>query len=255
MQAGANSVQINALTNATLGMFPPCRLKLVLACSLSFCHGWANVVSLMRFGGFGSMMTGNLLFFSRSIVMAKWSDTYYYMALIGSYMLGFVLYRVVIVATHFHHPSSVAALLVFLLLLATDVMNNAMQESTELRFIFCFASAGLGCVNAVAMIVTGLTTHLMTLSLQKTVMLAIDLGLGVGIRANKVAAIMEPLALVCSHVAGTVVGAALTFRAHLVEWSFTPLAFSFAVVLFAHDIAYAKVKRTGRLHGKGGVAS
>jgi hypothetical protein len=68
-------------------------------------------------------------------------------------------------------------MLVVGLLFATDAL---LYFAGQHRLLMCLVASAMGCVNAVVMVVNGHTTHVLTLQLQRAVMLAVDLALGVG---------------------------------------------------------------------------
>jgi uncharacterized membrane protein YoaK (UPF0700 family) len=238
---------------------------------LAVCHGWASFVSFSRFGGFASMMTGNLLFGAGAVVntignMASSSssnvssagassggidDVLFFSTLLASYSCGLVLYRVTLVLTRFHDSATVSAILIMCLLVATDAL---LYLASQHRLLMCIVAAAMGCVNAVVMVVNGHTTHVLTLQLQRAVMLAVDLLLGVGgteakTKQKKLLALLEAVSLITSFLAGAVVAASL------VSWGaehfqFSPIGVVFGVILSLHDCEHdaeqKKVEKAAR---------
>lgn len=81
-------------------------------------------------------------------------------------------------------------------------MGSSGRASTDLPGQVCFAAAGLGIVNAVAVKVHGVATHMITVHLQRTLGCGMDLLLKSGKPEAKRKAMWEGVPIILSFVAG-----------------------------------------------------
>ena len=200
-------------------------------------------------------------------------------SVLGSYCFGFILYRCLTTLMGFYISSSALALVVALLLLTVDVIHAATDAHGG--FEVCFAAVALGIVNvrraapnprpqtlglvvaaepdargssplflslqATALIVHGITTQMITISLQKLLTSAMDLVFQVGKRPAKCDAIKETGLLIGSFALGACIGAVLYDRALYRDWVFSPLAAIFFVLLVAHDYVHAAAMQVKKM--------
>jgi len=211
--------------------------KLQLACLLAVAQGWTSMECLLIYKTFASIMTGNMLLVLRDWISGDDRGYAVHLAVLASYAFGFVLYRGLTTLMGFYTSSTALGAVVALLLFAVDFVRAAGHLHS--RFEVCFAATALGIVNATALVVHGITTHMVTITLQKLFMSIMDVAFRVGKRDAKYKAIRESGVLVGSFGTGAAIGAALYTRAGYTKWVFSSLAVTFFVLLVAHDYVFA----------------
>lgn len=132
--------------------------------------------------------------------------------------------------------ASAIAVICAALFVAVDITRVYWVRSP---FQVCYAAVALGIVNAVALKVHGLTTHMITVHTQKTVLFVMDLVFKD--EKTKVDAkckgIRESTALAGSFLGGAVGGASL-MAIPIDNWRFSALGALFFLLLCAHDFVY-----------------
>ena len=62
-----------------------------LCLGFAFTTGWVDVLCTLRFGAFGTMMTGNSIYLAKSAVSGAYTDLLFYSAVIVCYCAGVVV--------------------------------------------------------------------------------------------------------------------------------------------------------------------
>ena len=230
--------------------------KLQLACGLAFAHGWASLLCLIVYRTFASIMTGNVLSLATDCFgaiplwaehISQWNafattlSTAYYRqqcavhgSVFASYCLGLALYRVINTLLGRWASASAIALICSSLFVAVDVTRMYVTTSA---FEVSFAAVALGIVNAVAIKVHGLTTHMITIHTQKMVLTLMDLFFEAEFPDAKCKGLRETTALVASFAGGAAGGAA-SMAIPIDNWRFSALGALFFLLLCAHDFVY-----------------
>ena len=136
--------------------FSKARCHHLLIMSLAFTHGAANVVCLIQFGIFASIMTGNTLSAARAFGASQAADGAYYSSVVGAYFVGVVAAQPAIVQKS--RMSAIAPIPIALGAF-TDLARWASGGS---RYGALVLMPMLGFVNAVTQSVDGVATHLYT---------------------------------------------------------------------------------------------
>ena len=232
--------------------------KLPLACCLAVGHGWASATCLIVYRTYASIMTGNVLSLATDCIAAIpiWTDqinefspmrgmltSHYYRqqcavhgSVFSSYCFGIAVYRVLNTLLGRRASASAIAVICAALFVAVDITRVYWVRSP---FQVCYAAVALGIVNAVALKVHGLTTHMITVHTQKTVLFVMDLVFKdektkVDVKCK---GIRESTALAGSFLGGAVGGASL-MAIPIDNWRFSALGALFFLLLCAHDFVY-----------------
>lgn len=113
----------------------------------AFLTAWANVALFTTYQTFATMMTGNSLWFARSLVDRQFGMVGYYASVIFSYCLG--------LAIHQKQPKTRVASLIFLLFAASQFIPLKVVAVSMLAM-------GFGIINSLGQDVTGTLTFVLT---------------------------------------------------------------------------------------------
>lgn len=210
--------------------------RVLLACGFAFTTGWVDVLCTMRFGAFGTMMTGNSIFVAKSIVSGSFADLLFYTSVVVCYCIGVVLHRVLDHALGERTSALAAAIPVATCCVLVDVCHAALGPS---RYYVCFVSVACGCVNVVSQKIAGVVTNAVTGNLQKLSSACWEhvmyKPLGPGCRRHVFITAVVHVSFL-SGIGLSAVSLNLVGDTHL---NFIPPAFAFTLLLWGHDCAYA----------------
>merc|ERR1712096_330414 len=131
--------------------------KFLLSCGASFASGWVNVLCLVRFKTFATMMTGNLIYLTEAIVDRSQSELLFYAATLLSYYAGSWLYHGLDLALHHRSSASAVAPVVLLLVVGPDASTMLMAPAQWHVWPVC---AGMGVVTSITAEVDGMITNM-----------------------------------------------------------------------------------------------
>lgn len=141
--------------------------------SLAFLAGISDVICHRRHGCFANMMTGNTIQAANALSTLRWADMAFHLCLLGSYMVGFGIYRAVDWTSQQHYERQrgkkrrmtpeIVAPIVFTIF----AMYDALACTTSRRWTVPVLVAGSAMVNAAGLESTGSVTNMMTGNLQK----------------------------------------------------------------------------------------
>eukprot|EP00947_MAST-08B_sp_MAST-8B-sp1_P003116 g3116.t1 len=152
--------------------------------SLAFVNGWADVLTMLRYFAFATVMTGNSIYLVEAIARGCWHDVMVYTLLIFAFALGVVTYRAIsrAMATRWFRrrvknwrigPATVIAPIVLLMYLTADLAYYGGDNAGDKHF-HCGKTprAGvwgilpvtyaMGAVNSVSVTVDKTTTNSIT---------------------------------------------------------------------------------------------
>lgn len=213
--------------------------RVLLAMGFAFTTGWVDVLCTLRFGAFGTMMTGNSIFMAKSVVSGSATDFCFYFSAIACYCLGVCIHRHTDYIRGDRTSALSAACVVAPCCLAVDVCRYLFGPS---RYYVCFISVACGVVNVVSQTVAGVVTNAVTGNLQKlsnfcwemVFLPHCDIG-----RACKRHAMIT--ALVTSSFLLGIGLSAITLNTDFggANLNWFPVAAVFTLLLWGHDLAYA----------------
>ena len=221
--------------------------RVLLACGFAFATGWVDVLCTVRFGAFGTMMTGNSINLGKAMVNESISDVLFYSTALVAYCIGVLIHRTIDFKLA-EKTSAVAAAapIVTTSLLAVDVMSFFLGPS---RYYVAFACMACGCLNVVSQKVAGVATNAVTGNLQRLTM---------ALWEYLYWAEHEPLTpeakrfaivtayVVVSLLAGVSLSALSINFAIVQHLNFVPVAIAFTLLLYAHDQVYSRELKARR---------
>ncbi|KAJ8607872.1 hypothetical protein CTAYLR_008900 [Chrysophaeum taylorii] len=211
--------------------------KRVLVNGLAFTIGWSNVLCLLQYTTFGTMLTGNSIYWAQALAERRFSDAGFYASVIGAFCVGQTTFRFVDAR---RGPGAATAVspVVFALALAQDALDFAFPASD--RWHVLLLSTILGIVCALANDVDGTVVNMVTGHIQRTAAALFDL-FGLGRRdAETLESLKDSSAVFLSFFLGVCCGTLAVerglYRRHdTFAPAFTPLGLAFASLLCLHD--------------------
>ena len=131
--------------------------RLVVAASLAFLSGWADVICLVRFSAFAGMQTGNAVWLGRDVAEGRPIYAVFHLTIICSNMLGVMMYEL---SARTNASLRLVAVLVGCATVSADLLDALVGSS---RWSVCFVAAAFGAQNA-------LTANDARLSVNTTIM-------------------------------------------------------------------------------------
>lgn len=131
--------------------------KHLLVASLSFTTGAANVVTLIHYSAFGTVLTGNTIAFARNLVEQDWADAGYYASVVVTYWFGAIIAKAVVVGCKWRVRSLAPMVLVLL-----TVCDLGRWQSYDNRYTIVPFVAALGLVNTATATLDGVVTQMIT---------------------------------------------------------------------------------------------
>jgi uncharacterized membrane protein YoaK (UPF0700 family) len=105
--------------------------KVSLACGVAFVTGWLDVLCMLRFATFSTMMTGNLILLLRALPNASSVEPIvWYSVNIHSYYGGSVMYRGLDHLLHHRSSATLMAPLIVTLMISADVASAVLGDAT-----------------------------------------------------------------------------------------------------------------------------
>ena len=140
-------------------------LKSGVTFGLAFCFGYINMICTIRFQAFATMLTGNSIYFARSIVKGDASRARFYLVMIFSYASGAFGTRAV---DHLGGKSNQAvAVLVVISAVVVDVAATVTPTDAWDAWYAWLIAFAMGAVNTVSTQVTGVTASSVTGNISK----------------------------------------------------------------------------------------
>ena len=208
--------------------------RCALVNGLAFTVGWADVLCLLRYGAFGTMMTGNTMFLAQSVVLARWTLVGFYAAVIGAFCAGQAFYRAVdrVVAKGTSGTSVAPAVL------ALSFLQDGLGSAFPGRWHVALLSAELGIVCGLANDVDGVVVNMVTGHIQRVANAAFDFAVRDEVRDRQFrqscAVLFSFFLGVCGGTLATARGRAYRARNAFLP-VFSPLGLAFAALLCLHD--------------------
>ena len=210
---------------------------LFLVNGLAFTLGWSNVLCLIKYRTFGTMMTGNTLYFGQNLVLGKWVDAAYYGSVIVSFVTGSLLYKLV----DWKSPKKRAATMLAPFCLAMTVTQDALVS--EGRWPVMLVTCVLGVMTSVSNDYDGIVTNVVTSHIQKFTVKMFDNVVKPTSLDDKTKADMRTSGLViAAFFSGVCFGTAVARLVNIPNRHppfqppvFTPLGIVFAGLLLLHD--------------------
>ena len=128
---------------------------IILVNGLAFGVGWTNVMCLLKYRTFGTMMTGNTIWLAQSIVRRRWTDMGFYIAVILSFCFGNLLFRAVNFLLRIPRAATRLAPVCVVLTVAQDAVIAS-------RWAVLLLSGVLGLVTALANDYDGVVCNMVT---------------------------------------------------------------------------------------------
>lgn len=138
-------------------------VRMVLVNGLAFAVGWSDVLCLLQYQAFGTMMTGNTIFLAQSLVQRHPVDALFYASLIVCFSLGQILYQTVDSRVS-RGAATLLSPVVFGLTLVEDMLVYIFPNS---RFPLCLLGTVLGLVTALATEIDGVVVNVVTGHIQR----------------------------------------------------------------------------------------
>uniref|UniRef100_A0A6V0E9Z8 DUF1275 domain-containing protein n=1 Tax=Zooxanthella nutricula TaxID=1333877 RepID=A0A6V0E9Z8_9DINO len=127
----------------------------IIAGGFSFAAGFVDGNTNVRFQAFGGMMTGNAAYLGISIASGPTLKSCLYIALLASFALGAVIASEVLKRHSVSKARGMMGLLMFVLLIATDALDEVVIRSSVRqayrRFAVLFSAVAMGVQNVSSM--------------------------------------------------------------------------------------------------------
>jgi len=220
-------------------------------CFKAFLTGWANVLTFVRYGCFGTMQTGNGILLARAAADARWDDAAFFFIQMLVYYVGLVVYRGIDVYLGHRSCGLAVAPFYFALFCATDA---CVWRYGDTRYELTFVSLAFGGMNSLAVQISHVVTHAITGNLNRVANAVFDHLFeheGHGLSEAQRHEAELSLGVSVTFLAGVATCAQFvhTFR-HLSRFGFLPVAVAQWLWLWSHDIVFAKeleAKQASRL--------
>lgn len=212
--------------------------KAALINGMAFTVGWANVLCLLQYESFGTMMTGNTMFLAQNLVLGHWVSVGFYASLIASFCIGQSIFRAIDLRLPAGRAATFVAPLALLLAVLQDVL--ALMHPSTARWHLALLSCILGMVCGLANEIDGVVVNMVTGHIQKIANMLFDFVTSTHLDATRSAALKTSSAVLASFFAG-VCGGTLAVEGRAYASSqvfvpmFTPLGLAFAGLLCLHD--------------------
>ena len=129
--------------------------KHFLVAGLSFCTGAANVVSLMIYDAFGTVLTGNTIACVRAFIDGRSNDGAFYASVVATYWVGAFVSKVLA-----HQKWRATAISPFAFVLFG--LCSLARRLSESRYTIILFSTGIGLVNTLTATLDGVVTQMIT---------------------------------------------------------------------------------------------
>lgn len=217
-----------------------------LACGLAFTIGWADVVCMLRFGAFGTMMTGNAIFLARSLGLRHWDEVQFFSLTIAFYVVGVLVYRALDYCLDHRTSAMALAPIVVFCFLMVDLLGYYSPTPIPAptpnlnRWHVWPVAVAMGAVNAVSMNVDGVVTNSITGNVMKVTLAAFDRCVGIDHGEDHNRQMLLTLGVILSLLAGVLCSASVNAFTELLRGlHMIPVAVAFAMLLWMHDYSYA----------------
>lgn len=206
----------------------------------AFFTGWANTLTYLRYGCFGTMQTGNGILLARALSDARWDDAVFYATIMLLYLFGLLLYRILDLLLGQRSSGMTMAPFYFLLLSTTDLCVLFLHQSSSMRYELCFVALAFGGMNSLATQISPVVTHAITGNLNRVTNAVFDYVVGeVGEAQEREAWISLWVTVAFLTGVGACAQAVHQYKP-LTHFGFIPVAIAQWVWLWRHDHVFAK---------------
>lgn len=209
----------------------------LLACAFAFTTGWIDVLCVIQFGAFATIMTGNFILTAEEVASGHWDDALHKGSTILSYCGGVLIFVALDKALK-GASGRAQSIPVMVCLSAVDLLPQFVVRS---EYYVCLVSTAMGSVNAGSVQVSGIETNLVTGKLEKLVQAGYKhffverLDKAAALHTKTIAKVL--LALTLGAVGSAIVYG--QFKLARFDFNFTLVGGVYTILLWARDKVHA----------------